>query len=281
MGNMIPYSVGDDDTSHNVTDTKPKKKSGIYFLTIPSIPKPNDQLVVSQTTFDTPDAIDLRSQIEPPYDKNHPKWQAYSSNLEIVSRQLECVALSSDRWKGRVSRQFWTHYSNHTLTSIRDIYDTIKRLGMLPESMEHKLDVPATRVAARPFRLLTIKLLPRNIKVWESFLSSQCPIAISLALYNDPNQMPPIYEFPEHHSNITMVLPALIVGYDSKRDIFIVQGPFTKEWGEEGFIALPYEYIESPSVVLEMWVAKFSKHIQASTELDFDTISFDISRLEN
>ena len=58
---------------------------------------------------------------------------------------------------------------------------------MIPESMEHKIAQPATRVAARPFRLLNVKLLPRDVKVWESFLASGCPIAISLAVYNDPN----------------------------------------------------------------------------------------------
>lgn len=278
MGNIIPYAAYDTDLSKT---PEPKKKKGIYFLTIPSIPHPNDQLPNQTTIGETPDAVDLRSQIEPPYTSKNPNWQIHPINVEMVSRQLECVAHSCDHWKGRVSRLFWPNVSHQSLTSIRDIYDAVRTHGMIPESMEHKMETSAIRVAARPFRLLNVKLLPRKVHLWESFLSQSCPIVISLALYQDPNQMPPIYEFPEQSQTITMVLPALVVGYDSKRDIFIVQGPFTRDWGEDGYIALPYEYIESTSVVLEMWVAKFSKHIQASTELDFDTISLDVSKMDH
>lgn len=272
---MIPYHVSNESDHEESLDVK---KKGIYFLTVPSIPHPHDAIQTPQIDTNHPDAIDLRSQIESPYDSKHPRWQTYPTNVEIISRQIECVALQADQWKGRVSRKFWIELSDTNLSSIRDIYDTIRKHGMIPESMEHKIAIPATRVAARPFRLLNVKLLPRNVKVWESFLASGCPIAVSLAIYNDPNQMPPIYEFPEQNQKIQMVLPALVVGYDSKRDIFIVQGPFTKDWGEEGFIALPYEYVQSHSVVLEMWVARFSKHIQKSTDIDFDTISFDVSK---
>lgn len=90
-----------------------------------------------------------------------------------------------------------------------------------------------------------------------------------------------VYEAPNATDVLTMVIPALVIGYDSKRDIFIVQSPFDNEWGEDGYIALPYEYISNPSIVLEMWVAKFSRNMKRfetnTPRTDFDTISFDVT----
>ena len=286
MGNLvIPYAISDDDPVESSVEQKKEtikeKKKGIYYLTVPSIPHPKDKIGEIEErqvlSGDVPEIIDLRSQIERPYTSKHPAWQKYPMNIEIVARQLECMAMACDNWKGRISRQFWNKYSHRSLNSFRDIYDAVKRFGMIPESYDQSIDKPTTRVAARPFRLLTIKLLNRSVQLWQSFLSASCPIAISLAIYGDHTLMPPIYEFPEQNDSISMVIPALVVGYDSKRDIFIVQGPFTKEWGEEGYIALPYECIESTSVILEMWVCKFSKHLKKNVEIDFDTVSFDVS----
>jgi hypothetical protein len=85
MGNMIPYHVSDEIPSDNSLVVK---KKGIYFLTVPSIPHPHDALNVSQIQIhsDNPDAIDLRSQIESPYDTKHPRWQIYPTNIEVISR---------------------------------------------------------------------------------------------------------------------------------------------------------------------------------------------------
>ena len=143
-------------------------------------------------------------------------------------------------------------------------------------TQENTLESPSTKISARPYRLLVVKMLPRNVCIWQQFLSSQCPIIISLAMYT--NQPMSVYEPPQSDDVLRMVIPALVVGYDSKRDIFIIQGPFDNSWGEDGYIALPYECIEHQSIVLEMWVAKFSKNMRRfESKVDFDTISFDVT----
>jgi hypothetical protein len=183
------------------------------------------------------------------------------------------MARSSDTWKGRVSRKFWEYVNPRTMNSIRDIYDCVRKYGMLPYSLEASMEKPSTRIAARPYRLIVVKQLTRNMDLIMACIAAQCPIAISLALYG--NQPMSVYELPSSDQPLTMVIPALIVGYDAKRDICIVQSCFDSSWGEDGYIALPFELIKNTSVVLELWAVKFSKNIK-HFDTDFDTISFDV-----
>lgn len=273
MGNSIPYSIHNEDSSESDNDCI---KTNVVFLTVPSIPYPDDHPIDAPTIPQTlPDMVDVRSTIEVPYPLNHPIYMKHRANIEIIARQLECMASECGAWKGRISRVFWEEQSTRTLVSIRDIYDCVQSFGMIPFSMEQKRNDPSIRIAARPYRLLVVKQVSRSLELWQSFLSSQCPIAISLALYTNTPSC--VYEPPTSRDRIHMVIPALVVGYDSRRDIFIVQAPFDTSWGEDGYIALPYECIENPSIVLEMWVAKFSKHMKRFETPEFDTVSFNVS----
>lgn len=296
MGNIIPYSVSNEDDGSAPNSPNPQltsqqtNQNNIKFLTIPSIPKPEDRPFqmdkkMQLMSQNQPETMDLRPLIEKPYSSNHPYYQTFHANVEIVARQLECMVASYNAWKGRISRKFWDSYSKRTLTSIREIYDCVKKYGIIPESQEHKMELASTRVQARPYRLLILKMLSRDITLWQTFLAASCPIAISLAFYGDIETIQNVYEMPEENETLRLVIPALVVGYDQKREVFLVQGPFDSNWGEDGYIALPYEYIMSPSVVLEMWIAKFSKHITRTVQphstskhsiTDFDTISFDV-----
>jgi len=164
--------------------------------------------------------MDLRPLVEVPYSNKHPESMKWRANIDMIARQLECMARSSDTWKGRISRKFWEYVNPRTMNSIRDIYDCVRKYGMLPYSLEASMTSPSTRIAARPYRLIVIKQIARNTNIIMSCIASQCPIAISLALYG--NQPMSVYEPPSSNEPLTMVIPALIIGYDAKRDICIV-----------------------------------------------------------
>jgi hypothetical protein len=153
MGNIIPYSISDDDNTSYPNHTIKKSEHNvnvhnIKFLTIPSIPKPEDrpfQLDKKQQMMNdsNPETMDLRPLIEKPYTTSHPLYQSYHANIEIVARQLECMI---QNWTGRVSRKFWDFYSKRSLTSIREIYDCVKKYGLIPETQEHRMELASTRV---------------------------------------------------------------------------------------------------------------------------------------
>ena len=287
MGNIIPYKLEETPESTTNQDTNKSSSASTSYLTVPSIPKPQD-ILLKKDSIDShgsiPETMDLRPLVEKPYESKHPLYLKYNANVEIIARQLECMATNCSAWTGRISRQFWQKLSRKTLVSIRDIYECVLTHGILSESQEHRINDTAVKISARPYRLIIVKPLDRNISLWQTLLSSSCPIAISLALYTN-HKHTNVYEIPENNENLYMVIPALIVGYDSKREIFIVQSPFTNEWGEDGYIALPYECIDSTSLVLEAWIAKFSKNLKRFKETrdfssihkqDFDTISIDV-----
>jgi hypothetical protein len=80
------------------------------------------------------------------------------------------MAQSCGAWKGRISRNFWTQVNPRTLASIRDVYDCVKQYGMISYSSEtkyeSKLTQPAAKISARPYRLLIVKMLPRDVDIW-------------------------------------------------------------------------------------------------------------------
>jgi hypothetical protein len=106
MGNTIPYSISDTEPIETTQDETSKQTT--VFLTVPSIPYPSDAAIEPQSVPQSvPDMIDLRSVIEVPYRVNHPNYMKHRANLEIVARQLECMASECGAWKGRISRVFW------------------------------------------------------------------------------------------------------------------------------------------------------------------------------
>lgn len=178
---MIPYYISDSqpefehnnhkDNTENTNIDKNKqlvKKQQVHYLTVPSIPHISDVTLDAssiQTGGPFPETMDLRPLIEVPYTPNHPDKSKYKSNIEIVARQLECMAQLNGTWKGRASRLFWDKVSSQSLNSIRDIYNCVKQYGMLPYSLESTIDKSSTKISARSHRLLIVKPISRNIEL--------------------------------------------------------------------------------------------------------------------
>ena len=90
--------------------------------------------------------------------------------------------------------------------------------------------------------------------------------------------MPVYTSFMKTRTNIDLELPSdqdiyigglsgVIVGYNEKKKIYIVQIHRGRYWGNEGSIHLPYEYVEKMRCV-ELWVIDINKkmiHIQNNT----------------
>jgi hypothetical protein len=93
MGNIIPYSISDDDDRTDEDLSSPKKTTvkntqDVMYLTVPSIPNPSDKAFVSDNASvqGLAETMDLRPLIEAPYASNHPIYLKHRANIEIVAR---------------------------------------------------------------------------------------------------------------------------------------------------------------------------------------------------
>ena len=89
MGNIIPYKL--EESTETVADQNTNKPSSAStsYLTVPSIPKPQDILLKKdsiETHGSIPETMDLRPLVEKPYESKHPLYLKYNANVEIIAR---------------------------------------------------------------------------------------------------------------------------------------------------------------------------------------------------
>ncbi len=46
----------------------------------------------------------------------------------------------------------------------------------------------------------------------------------------------------------------LLVGYDDAKQLFLARNSWGKDWGQEGYFQLPYDYVGDPTLASGFWV---------------------------
>jgi len=49
----------------------------------------------------------------------------------------------------------------------------------------------------------------------------------------------------------------MCVGYDDERQVFIVRNSWGKQWGDQGYFYMPYDYMTHPDLTFDHWVIQF------------------------
>ena len=130
-------------------------------------------------------------------------------------------------------------------------YKSVKEYGVSEDSIKGITD----------FRYLSVD---RDINVIKKCLKDGYPVTYAMVLYtsfmsvdtaksgkvNVPNRD------KEHRCGIQYVC---IVGYDDSEGTFIVANSWSKNWGNDGFCYVPYDYIIDPTLSGDFWTFKKSE----------------------
>ncbi len=115
---------------------------------------------------------------------------------------------------------------------------------------------------ASNFLVESSELLPVNLNAWKSALAEGYPIIFGIMLFKsfDSHRKKGLVPMPsqqettrESHAGHAM----LCVGYSDKDQVFIVRNSWGKEWGDNGYCYIPYNYLMNPQLNLgDCWIIK-------------------------
>jgi C1A family cysteine protease len=62
---------------------------------------------------------------------------------------------------------------------------------------------------------------------------------------------------PQMYDSLLGGHAVMAVGYDDQKKHFIIRNSWGKDWGDNGYFYMPYDFITMPVLVMDIWTIKF------------------------
>ena len=113
---------------------------------------------------------------------------------------------------------------------------------------------------ALPYKFIKIYSVDQNIETIKAVLSNKYPILVGFSVFYKFSKISNKLWVPNHNleSNIGG-LGGVIVGYIHEREVFIMAQTYGNNFGQSGYIMVPYKYILNPNYTFEMYVLDVDK----------------------
>jgi len=166
-------------------------------------------------------------------------------------------------------RRLEGHVHSDSGSSLRSGVKSLCGYGVCDEGtwpyIESKLTMQPSEQAYREameHQVFEYARVPHSIKDMRAVLSAGFPFAFGMILYNSFMMNPLVA------ATGRVMMPmgccdsaqgghaVLAVGYDDDREVFIVRNSWGSSWGDGGYFYLPYEYMESGALVMDLWAIK-------------------------
>lgn len=145
---------------------------------------------------------------------------------------------------------------------IRDVIKALKEYGVCAEVLwPYKIDQFAVRPDEGSYedaKKRTIKNYYRLIDIDDIIdaLNNNYPILFGMLVYDSfdfvNRDREYIVELPQPKESPVGAHAMCLVGYDQSRKLLIARNSFGKDWGDQGYCWIPYDYVKSEFI--DMWI---------------------------
>jgi len=156
----------------------------------------------------------------------------------------------------------------HDLISFETIFKAIRSKGFCIENefRTNKYNLINKEVSeellekAQPYKFIKVYHVVNNIDIIKRVLYNKYPILVGFSLYYKLTKVGNSMWTPNENieSNIGGV-GGVLVGYIEDREVFIMAQTYGNNFGQNGYILIPYNYITNKQYTFEMYVLDLDK----------------------
>ena len=212
--------------------------------------------------------IDLRNKVSEIFDRddNHLQiiksfsivfqHELYNENISIIVPSLSYILY------------YLRNIYKQNCYSYQYLFNVIKKYGVcseknFPSNLENiKNGVPDTShyLVSQIYKHLFYYKLDNNVIKIKQILCNQKLVLIGVPVYSQflKTRTDIKLELPDLNSDYIGGLSGVITGYNDKKQVCIVQIHQGRFWGNEGYIEIPYQYIEG-NFGVELWIIDINK----------------------
>ena len=117
------------------------------------------------------------------------------------------------------------------------------------------------RQKAVSYKFINIGKVKQDLETIKKVLLSKQPILVGLTVYYSLNRVTNAFWLPDVNiESIQGGIAGVIVGYIEDREVFIVAQTFGSQFGENGYILVPFDYILNPNYTFELYTLALDKN---------------------
>ena len=115
--------------------------------------------------------------------------------------------------------------------------------------------------AAEPFKSITILRVKNDIQTIKSILNDKIPLLIGFVLYTDLFKIVNKIWMPDFNNDKRVGgCTSLLVGYSDETEVFYLKMAFGENFGDSGYITIPYNYIINEDLTPEIYYIDLQKN---------------------
>lgn len=219
-----------------------------------------------------PDTIDLRNQCPPIFDQG---------KLGSCSAQAIAAAYLFDEMKQKNIDQFvpsrlFIYYNERVIegsvdddagAQLRDGMKTINKNGVCHEKLwPYDINVFTQKPTAECYQDaqnhhgISYHRVSQNAYEIKHCLSEGYPIVFGFLVFesfeNPDVARTGVMSMPQENDKPIGGHAVLAVGYDDKKQCFIVRNSWSSNWGDHGYFYMPYQYMLNPKLAADFWTLR-------------------------
>jgi C1A family cysteine protease len=237
----------------------------------PDTPDKRDRYMIYKIDSNKlPKSVDLRSKMPPIYDQG-----------ELGSCTGQCIAADCHYQMIKQGNIHWQpsalfiYYNERVISDtvnqdsgaeLRDGMKAIEKWGICKEDL-WKYNI--RKFKKKPHkecyddaiknRIVDYKRVPQSLDFLKSCLASDDPFVFGFMIYDSFQSMRSdgIMHMPHVKENALGGHAVLAVGYDDDKQVFIIRNSWGKDWGDQGYFYMPYNYIKDSDLAADFWTVTF------------------------
>jgi len=160
---------------------------------------------------------------------------------------------------------------------IRDGIKSVHKIGVCNEHLwpynEHKFTHKPTKKcyeAAKDSRAKEYARVPQNLDDIKAVLHEGYPFVFGFTVMSSFQSSETaetgVMRMPGPYDHVLGGHAVQAIGYDDKDEVIIVRNSWGKDWGDNGYFYMPYDYITNPGLAEDMWAIRFVSGEELPTE---------------
>ncbi len=217
-----------------------------------------------------PERVDLRPSCPQVYYQGD--LGSCTANALAGALEFDYMKQSKDMMPSRLFIYYNERDLEGTISSdngaeLRDGLKTLVKYGACPESewpyniLQFK-DEPSEKcyLDAKQFKIVQYSRLEQNKHDLCYCLSTGYPFVFGFTVYEsfESNKVAHtgIVPLPSRAERVVGGHAVMAVGYDISQDIVIVRNSWGKDWGQQGYFMMPFDYILNSNLAEDFWTIK-------------------------
>jgi C1A family cysteine protease len=220
-----------------------------------------------------PRTVDLRTNMPPIGDQGPlgscTAWAALAAyRYEMVKAGLPDMDLSE------LAQYYWSRLIEHSTridsgATITDAIKVLAKVGAAPEKAwpystqrSKWVHAPsrAVRALAKQHLAIEYQAVPQVLVSLRGVLAIGYPVVFGISVYesfeSEKVATTGVVDMPNTSESLLGGHALVLVGYDDSVRLFIVRNSWGTDFGDAGYVYLPYEYVTSSDLASDFWIIK-------------------------